>query len=143
MLLTKFNKGKVQIFWERQKNLAHLPLFIWHYMLRSVKLYCGRWDKYAWHSQNILTWNSCTLNLPKFNILFHKDQLTALLLPNKCRKTVFNACCKYSFCNYWDESTDVKIAYIVSFYYTVKFWIWNFLHLDTHSFLTNVQFPIY
>ena len=27
--------GKVQIFWEVQKNLAHLPLFFWHYLVAS------------------------------------------------------------------------------------------------------------
>ena len=26
---------KVQIFWEVHKNLAHLPLFIWHYLVAS------------------------------------------------------------------------------------------------------------
>ena len=26
---------KVQIFWEGHKNLAHLPLFIWHYFVAS------------------------------------------------------------------------------------------------------------
>ena len=27
--------NKVQIFWEGHKNLAHLPLFIWHYLVAS------------------------------------------------------------------------------------------------------------
>ena len=26
---------KVQIFWENLKNLAHLPLFIWQYLVAS------------------------------------------------------------------------------------------------------------
>ena len=29
------SQHKVQIFWEGHKNLAHLPLFIWHYLVAS------------------------------------------------------------------------------------------------------------
>ena len=46
---------------------------------------------------------SCTLNLSKSHILFHKKQLTALLTYTKLylqKNCFFNACCKYSFCNY-------------------------------------------
>ena len=30
-----FSQIKVQIFWEGHKNLTHLPLFIWHYLVVS------------------------------------------------------------------------------------------------------------
>ena len=30
-----YNDSKVKIFWESPKNLAHLPHFIWHYLVAS------------------------------------------------------------------------------------------------------------
>ena len=83
MLLTKSNKGKVQIFWVSQKIWL-----IFHFLfditwLEAWELWnmgqiCVAFLEYF----NFSSRNSCTLNLPKSNILFHKDQLTVLLLPN-------------------------------------------------------------
>ena len=45
--------GKVQIFWEGNKNLAHLPLFF--EITKLSQIISGRWAKFLQPSQNVWT----------------------------------------------------------------------------------------
>ena len=63
---SEFNKSKamsikVWIFWEGHKNLAHLPLVIWCYVLGQIK--SGGWVEFIWPSQNIRTLQDSTYTM--------------------------------------------------------------------------------
>ena len=56
---------KVQIFWEGLKNLAHLPLFCWHYLVVS---------NYKWKMGQILVAFSEYLNITKSTLMTFQSQ---------------------------------------------------------------------
>jgi hypothetical protein len=45
---------KVQILWEGLANLKQSSSYFWHYLVKSKE--SGRFVKFLWLSQNILTW---------------------------------------------------------------------------------------
>ena len=60
---------KVKILWEGLKNLAHLPHFIWHYLVASNYNICGRLVTFLCPSQNVRTYNRNFFNnLPFFTV---------------------------------------------------------------------------
>ena len=60
-VLWQNRNSKVQIFWEGHKNLAHLPLFIWHYLVAS---------NYNWKMDQIFAAISEYLNFNKNLLAF-------------------------------------------------------------------------
>ena len=93
---------KVQIFWEGNKNLAHLPLFIWHYLVAT---------NYKWNMGQYLNIVLLKMSFSLLECLLSKNLLVCARWYFKELSIVSNLFCIINY-RFLTTGTNLKALYI-------------------------------
>ena len=115
---------KVQIFWEGNKNLAHLPLFIWHYLVAT---------NYKWNMGQYLNIVLMKMSFSLLECLLSKNLLVCARWYFKELSIVSNLFCIINY-RFLTTGTNLKALYI---YFVL---VHNFISKAICRFLFKIVF---